>query len=243
MTNNSRRLSVLGEENIEAFKRAWANPAMSTREISKLYGLTAPTTFNLAKDFALGPKVTDQSTPKKDRGWPPERVAELRKLAAEGLSGEKIAQAMGGGLTREAIGGKCWRLGIKLKGALTKAEARRSADMARRTQRKLRGQTVRPQSKVFGETKVPSARPKLKAEPMPFRLEEAGFATPETITPRLCNWPIGDPKSPGFTFCGRSKDGDGPYCAGHASIAYQAAKPGKPHTAAALARSIRKFVA
>lgn len=31
-----------------------------------------------------------------------------------------------------------------------------------------------------------------------------------------CKWPIGDPKSPGFTFCGRRTEGR--YCATHEAL-------------------------
>lgn len=40
-----------------------------------------------------------------------------------------------------------------------------------------------------------------------------------------CRWPIGDPKQPGFGFCGRTamtdeKGNYKPYCAEHAAVAY-----------------------
>lgn len=42
----------------------------------------------------------------------------------------------------------------------------------------------------------------------------------------MCHWPLGDPTTPEFRFCGsRYEDGEGPYCRQHARIAYQ------PHAA------------
>ena len=38
-----------------------------------------------------------------------------------------------------------------------------------------------------------------------------------------CRWPIGDPGSPDFFFCGGHPSGEMPYCAYHARIAYQPA--------------------
>jgi GcrA cell cycle regulator len=35
-----------------------------------------------------------------------------------------------------------------------------------------------------------------------------------------CKWPIGDPKSPDFTYCGDSALPDHPYCAKHCALAY-----------------------
>lgn len=37
----------------------------------------------------------------------------------------------------------------------------------------------------------------------------------------MCRWPIGDPTSPSFRFCGARSTTGMPYCAHHASIAYQ----------------------
>jgi len=40
----------------------------------------------------------------------------------------------------------------------------------------------------------------------------------------MCRWPLGDPSTPDFRFCGvKSRPGSGPYCSHHASIAYQPA--------------------
>ncbi len=36
-----------------------------------------------------------------------------------------------------------------------------------------------------------------------------------------CRWPIGDPGSAEFFFCGGRPSGDAPYCGYHARIAYQ----------------------
>ena len=46
-------------------------------------------------------------------------------------------------------------------------------------------------------------------------------ATILSLTDRMCKWPIGDPKLPGFHFCGKSALPGMPYCAEHAAVAYQ----------------------
>jgi GcrA cell cycle regulator len=38
---------------------------------------------------------------------------------------------------------------------------------------------------------------------------------------RMCRWPLGDPKEPGFSFCGCNTVAGLPYCEDHAMIAYQ----------------------
>jgi GcrA cell cycle regulator len=39
----------------------------------------------------------------------------------------------------------------------------------------------------------------------------------------MCRWPMGDPTTPEFRFCGARAIGGLPYCTHHAQIAYQPA--------------------
>jgi len=41
------------------------------------------------------------------------------------------------------------------------------------------------------------------------------------LTERRCKWPVGDPTSPDFFFCGARKVADSPYCGYHLGIAYR----------------------
>jgi GcrA cell cycle regulator len=38
---------------------------------------------------------------------------------------------------------------------------------------------------------------------------------------RVCEWPFGDPREPGFRFCGKRTDAGRPYCAVHCRKAYR----------------------
>jgi hypothetical protein len=44
--------------------------------------------------------------------------------------------------------------------------------------------------------------------------------TVQTLTANTCRWPEGDPRTPGFHFCGRTPGSSGPYCGLHAWIAH-----------------------
>jgi GcrA cell cycle regulator len=69
----------------------------------------------------------------------------------------------------------------------------------------------------------------LSGRPSPIRRKPAAPApVPVTsgtnilnLTDRMCKWPIGDPREPGFHFCGRACKTGLPYCAEHAAVAYQ----------------------
>ncbi len=40
------------------------------------------------------------------------------------------------------------------------------------------------------------------------------------LGPNCCRWPIGDPRDPGFHFCGKKALPGKPYCPEHAAVAY-----------------------
>ncbi|MFT8808183.1 GcrA family cell cycle regulator [Gluconobacter sp.] len=61
---------------------------------------------------------------------------------------------------------------------------------------------------------APAPRPAL-----PPRFSTAGIDRPTRRGPSCC-WPIGDPGTPGFHFCGATPLPGKPYCAEHAAIAY-----------------------
>jgi GcrA cell cycle regulator len=73
-------------------------------------------------------------------------------------------------------------------------------------------------------------------------VEQPGTATVLTLGAHMCKWPIGDPTSAEFTFCGRRASEEGPYCIEHARVAYQPPQAKKKTSAAELARSLRRYI-
>ncbi len=165
-------------------------------------------------------------------GWTEERVALLKKLWLEGLSASQIAKQLGG-VTRNAVIGKVHRLG--LSGRATPSQPPRPAFKTPRPARPVSTQSLAPRRIApHGAGQV--------AEPTPvYYVEEPGSATVLTLGAHMCKWPIGDPSSDNFTFCGR-RIGDGSYCVEHARVAYQPQQKGKRSTAAELARSLRRYI-
>lgn len=51
-------------------------------------------------------------------------------------------------------------------------------------------------------------------------VESPGVATVLTLGSKMCKWPIGDPSSDSFSFCGRRSVNDVPYCTEHARVAH-----------------------
>jgi GcrA cell cycle regulator len=161
-------------------------------------------------------------------GWTDERVELLKKLWLDGLSASQIAKQLGG-VTRNAVIGKVHRLG--LSGRATPSQPSRPSFKTPRPPRPITHATPRRME----------PRPQPMTAPVYF-VEEPGSATVLTLGAHMCKWPIGDPATDGFTFCGRRSDGDGPYCVNHARIAYQPQQPRKRSAVSELTRSLRRYI-
>ena len=168
-------------------------------------------------------------------GWTDERVVVLKKLWLDGLSASQIAKQLGG-VTRNAVIGKVHRLG--LSGRATPSQPARPV-------------AYKPpprQRPAVPPAPAPVMAIARRNEPQPpqivrFRDEAPGSATVLTLGNRMCKWPIGDPSSDGFTFCGSGCQGEGPYCDAHSEVAYQPQqKRGGRSQVAELARSLRRYM-
>ena len=162
--------------------------------------------------------------------WTDERVELLRKLWLEGLSASRIAAELAGGVTRNAVIGKVHRLGLS-----GRVKAQTPANSARmRPISKPQGggaRTPMPQRSVAMPMRGNTALA-LQQRPMsaPQAMRESGdVVVPMTATvtimdlrESMCRWPVGDPSSAEFRYCGgKAPIGDGPYCSYHSRMAYQ----------------------
>jgi len=156
----------------------------------------------------------------KKNTWPDERVEILKQLWIDGLSASQIAAKLGDGITRNAVIGKVHRLGLSGRGSPTR--------VARPRTRRPRQPSVPKRMPTDGNAALkakPSASPARDLEPalQPIRLvdipegERIGILS---LTDKTCRWPLGDPGSDEFCFCGKNPQEGTPYCDYHASVAY-----------------------
>ncbi len=150
--------------------------------------------------------------------WTEDRVEILTKLWADGLSASQIAKQLGG-VTRNAVIGKVHRLGLsgraKPSNPAKKAARKPTAPRARTSARTKTPSAPRAPRSVVAPRPAP---PPIEAKPM----ANGEFATILTITEHMCKWPIGDPSTSEFRFCGRkTEDKEEPYCTAHSRVAYQ----------------------
>ncbi|AGF74004.1 GcrA cell cycle regulator [Bartonella australis AUST/NH1] len=166
-------------------------------------------------------------------GWTCERVELLKKLWSEGLSASQIAVQMGG-VSRNAVIGKVHRLKLPGRGKAvqvvsrtqkTLTSANSSAPSVRRTASSMSSESTASRSVGAANLRVE------------FSTEDAAevdaSATSNVVVPisrhlnllqlneNTCRWPVGDPLSPDFHFCGADSGESSPYCAFHAKIAFQ----------------------
>ena len=148
-------------------------------------------------------------------GWNDARVDLLRKLWADGLSASQIAGRLGE-VTRNAVIGKVHRLGLPLRGKTGRPRGYRPAS------RPVLRRPPAPKTPRPPRTPAPAAAAFL---PLPAQLDLplGERVTVRTLKPSHCRWPFGDPKLPGFHFCGRRKAEGHPYCSHHAVFAFNPA--------------------
>lgn len=150
--------------------------------------------------------------------WTDERVELLKKLWADGLSASQIAAELGA-ITRNAVIGKVHRLGLsgraKSPASATPRprKARTHSQMLRVARPPIRGNTALAQ--VYEYETEPE--PEILDNIMPIGQRR----TLLELTEMTCHWPIGDPGSADFFFCGGQTVPNLPYCAFHSRVAYQ----------------------
>jgi len=141
--------------------------------------------------------------------WTAERIETLTTLWRDGRSGSEIANSLGG-ITRCAVLGKVFRLSLATRSPSSPPKAKRAP---RRPVRAISpGPTQMVEPKDVEHTPPP-------AQTLPPMLN----VTLAGLGPAMCRWPIGDPKSKDFRYCGLDQYPNHPsYCHAHACLSYQA---------------------
>ena len=155
--------------------------------------------------------------------WDEKRVELLKKLWSEGLSASQIAGELGG-ITRNAVIGKVHRLGLSGRAKAPSSSAPRqrkprtaSQSFSRPSRPVARGNTaLAVHASPMYET-APDPEPEMIENVIPMGQRR----TILELTDATCHWPIGDPGSSEFYFCGGKTTSGLPYCGYHSRIAYQ----------------------
>ena len=170
--------------------------------------------------------------------WTDERVELLKKLWGDGQSASQIAKELGG-VTRNAVIGKVHRLGLSNRAtAAAKTEAQAKSDTKPQTTARRKAEPVakepdtKPSSSLSRRQIIPAGQP-LPPQPSANEISPEALAKVSEIekkakkitllelTERTCKWPVGDPATPDFWFCGLPTQSGKPYCEAHVGVAFQ----------------------
>lgn len=185
--------------------------------------------------------------------WTDERVELLSRLWLEGRSASQIATVLGGGLTRNAVIGKVHRLGLagRVKANAAPAPVETSEEEAASASFELMAEAAaggsrraaRPQAvsavsapasavasaRTVGATalalsEAPSEAIKPARTPEEVVVPLSLKVTIVELRESMCKWPLGDPSSMEFRYCGSPSHSGTPYCQHHGKLAYQPAQ-------------------
>ncbi|NIY77979.1 MAG: GcrA cell cycle regulator [Rhodobacteraceae bacterium] len=181
--------------------------------------------------------------------WTDERVELLKKMWGEGQSASQIAKELGG-VTRNAVIGKVHRLGLSNRagsGAAAKPAAAPKAKPAAaakpKTEAKPKPAAKPAEAPVSAEAApkpvsparraiIPAGQP-LPPQPSTNEIPAEALAKVNEVekkakklsvmelTEKTCKWPVGDPATEDFWFCGLPSQAGKPYCEAHVGVAFQ----------------------
>ncbi|WP_127561726.1 GcrA family cell cycle regulator [Nioella ostreopsis] len=182
--------------------------------------------------------------------WTDERVELLKKMWGEGQSASQIAKELGG-VTRNAVIGKVHRLGLSnrtsgsskpaapVKEAAPKPAPKAAEPAPKPEPAKAEKPEPAPEPVARPNNVTPLRKPIVPAgQPLPPQ-PSANEISPEALakvrevethakrislmelTERTCKWPIGDPATDDFYFCGLPVQQGKPYCEAHVGVAFQ----------------------
>ena len=169
--------------------------------------------------------------------WTDDRVDVLKKMWGEGKSASQIAKELGG-VTRNAVIGKVHRLGLSNRATAPKATTKPEPAKIKNAPTSVPVvSTTDSKVQTPKATNIPPRKPIIKAgqPPQPSANEISAEALAKVakiekkakklklmeLTERTCKWPVGDPATEDFWFCGLGTETGKPYCEAHNAVAFQ----------------------
>ncbi len=174
--------------------------------------------------------------------WTDERVELLKKMWGEGQSASQIAKELGG-VTRNAVIGKVHRLGLsnRATASTAKTEVKEKPVAAKpkpEPKQSPKTEAARPatpmdRKPIHARKQIIPAGQPLPPQPSANEISPEALAKVNEVekkskkislmelTERTCKWPVGDPATEEFWFCGLPVKAGKPYCEAHVGVAFQ----------------------
>lgn len=148
--------------------------------------------------------------------WTDDRIDLLKSHWEAGMTASQIAEALGQGVSRNAVIGKAHRLGLEARPSPVKVGEAAAAI--------IEAVVAAAEGAVSGFA-APVAKALPKRAPRPAAPVKPAKTTLLDLSEKVCKWPIGHPGETDFHFCGKPAQASFPYCTEHCAIAYQAQLP------------------
>jgi GcrA cell cycle regulator len=146
--------------------------------------------------------------------WTAKRLDLLRKMWAEGASARDIAKELGC-FSRNAVLGKIHRLRLTIKTVVKRRRGRPRLSDEEREQRRRARNLARRSNAVRTKTRIQDLQfvevMKIRDQDVPIEQRKSLFDLKDSH----CRWPVGDPTTAEFFFCGGPKYERYPYCCAH----------------------------
>jgi GcrA cell cycle regulator len=141
--------------------------------------------------------------------WNEETIARIRGLWDEGLSTAEIGRRMG--ITKNAVVGKAHRLNLPARPSPIRRVPGEKREPRRVAVKRVTGPTL-PALESDSRQAQPQRAP-VMLRPVPVQPRPVGRVS-------ACCWPLGEPGTREFHFCGDPTVPAKPYCEEHAALAY-----------------------
>jgi GcrA cell cycle regulator len=139
--------------------------------------------------------------------WNEETIARIRALWAEGHTTAEIGRRMG--ISKNAVVGKAHRLNLPARPSPIRRTPGEKRSAPRPTVRRVTGPTL---PVLESMTRQPLKAP-VVLRPVAMQPRPVGRVS-------SCCWPLGEPGTPEFHFCGDPTVPAKPYCEEHVALAY-----------------------
>src|SRR6516164_4367898 len=154
--------------------------------------------------------------------WTTERIRLLRRRWRRGARVREIAAELGHGITCNAVISKIHRLGISRLSPYGGAPGRRYTANTRPADRPVHAQRA---AWWFRKGPLPAwvvdAKPYVETVGADARIPRRQRRSLLELNDETCSWPVGDPRSSRFFFCGARPVPNKSYCAAHCARAYR----------------------
>src|SRR5690242_14792314 len=149
--------------------------------------------------------------------WTDETIVRLRSLWDEGHSTAEIGRRLG--VSKNAVVGKAHRLDLPARPSPIRRDGTPGAKPRRPAARRASGPTLPPLSSTSGSSTAEAPRPLPLPPPLARPVAPAPLPARVQVVPRTygrtiaCCWPLGEPGTASFRFCGADSMPGKPYCA------------------------------